>query len=258
MSERFLSRWARLKRGDDPAQPPAGQDPAAARPAADGVAPVVPATGARAADPVPADDPQRRQADALRAPPAPGDAPTRPGAAGASRPPVVEPLPDLASLTPQSDFRPFMRQGVDAAQRNAAMKTLFTDPHFNVMDGLDIYIDDYNKTTPIPPEMLRQMVQSEMLGLFRKTDEEEKAERARGASDGSHEPPGEPAEASGASEASGAAQSADSADAADAADSGAMGALPDAGESSPGAASPERMVDMDVANPNGHAPASRT
>ena len=31
------------------------------------------------------------------------------------------------------------------------MKKLFSDPHFNVMDGLDTYIDDYGKPDPIPP-----------------------------------------------------------------------------------------------------------
>ena len=46
------------------------------------------------------------------------------------------------------------------------MKKLFSDPHFNVMDGLDTYIDDYGKPDPIPPEMLRRMTQSALLGLF--------------------------------------------------------------------------------------------
>ena len=53
------------------------------------------------------------------------------------------------------------------------MKKLFSDPRYNIMDGLDIYIDDYSKPDPIPPEMLRRLVQSQMLNLF-KTEEEEK------------------------------------------------------------------------------------
>ena len=40
--------------------------------------------------------------------------------------------------------------GVDASVKNAALKKLFADPHFNVMDGLDTYIDDYGKPDPIP------------------------------------------------------------------------------------------------------------
>ena len=46
------------------------------------------------------------------------------------------------------------------------MKKLFSDPHFNVMDGLDTYIDDYGKADPIPLSMLRRMNQSAVLGLF--------------------------------------------------------------------------------------------
>jgi hypothetical protein len=46
------------------------------------------------------------------------------------------------------------------------VKKLFTDPHFNLMDGLDIYIDDYTKPDPIPAAMLRELAQSRMLKLF--------------------------------------------------------------------------------------------
>jgi hypothetical protein len=43
------------------------------------------------------------------------------------------------------------------------MKKLFTDPHFNVMDGLDIYIDDYTKFEPIPAAMLAMLVHAKPL-----------------------------------------------------------------------------------------------
>ena len=69
------------------------------------------------------------------------------------------------------DFSAFMRPGVDPAVQQAAMKKMFSDPHFNVMDGLDIYIDDYTKPDPIPMEMLKRMAQSDMLGIFKTTDE---------------------------------------------------------------------------------------
>ena len=42
------------------------------------------------------------------------------------------------------DFSAFMKPDVDPAVQQAALKKMFTDPHFNVMDGLDIYIDDYS------------------------------------------------------------------------------------------------------------------
>lgn len=71
------------------------------------------------------------------------------------------------------DFSAFMQPGVDPAVQQAAMKKMFSDPHFNIMDGLDIYIDDYSKPDPIPLEMLKRMVQSDMLNIFRKDDDGE-------------------------------------------------------------------------------------
>lgn len=66
----------------------------------------------------------------------------------------------LANLTPDSDFGVFMREEISEAVRRQAMKTLFADPHFNVMDGLDIYIEDYNLSEPIPPEMMATLKQA--------------------------------------------------------------------------------------------------
>jgi cell division septation protein DedD len=56
--------------------------------------------------------------------------------------------------------------------RNAAMKKLFTDPHYNVMDRLDIYIDDYSLPDPLPESMLRQMASAKFLNLFDDEDAE--------------------------------------------------------------------------------------
>ena len=75
-------------------------------------------------------------------------------------------LQDANALTGTSDYKPFMAPQVSPEVRNAAMKKLFTDPHYNVMDGLDIYIDDYSKPDPIPEAMLRQMVSAQFLKLF--------------------------------------------------------------------------------------------
>jgi hypothetical protein len=75
-------------------------------------------------------------------------------------------MDDVALLTRESDYGAFVAPRVAPDVRNAALKKLFTDPHFNVMDGLDTYIDDYGKPDPLPPGMLRQMVQSQLLGLF--------------------------------------------------------------------------------------------
>jgi len=91
-------------------------------------------------------------------------------------PPALPTLQDAQSLTPESDFKPFMARGVTADVKNAAMKKLFADPHYNVMDGLDTYIDDYSISDPIPEAMLRQMTSAKFLKLF---DEEEDGKESR-------------------------------------------------------------------------------
>ena len=91
-----------------------------------------------------------------------GSPAARPGAAA---PTDTAPLPALSDLTPADDFSPFMRAGIDSGTRNAALRKLFADPHFNVMDGLDIYIDDYSKPDPMPASMLRALRHARTLGL---------------------------------------------------------------------------------------------
>lgn len=136
----FLARWARRKAE-------------AQRGAA--TTPVVPATAAQAAPaPMPATEDARGTPAA-----APPTAPATP----APPPPTLD---DVARLTRESDFSRFVAGDVEPGVRNAAMKKLFSDPHFNVMDGLDVYIDDYGKPDPIPPGMLRRLAQSRFLGLF--------------------------------------------------------------------------------------------
>jgi hypothetical protein len=75
-------------------------------------------------------------------------------------------LADVATLTRESDYSRFVAPEVDGAVKNAALKKLFGDPRFNVMDGLDVYIDDYSKPDPLPASMLRQMAQAAFLGLI--------------------------------------------------------------------------------------------
>ena len=81
-------------------------------------------------------------------------------------PPPAPSLDDVQSLTHESDYSPFMARGVTSDVKNAAMKKLFTDPHFNVMDRMDVYIDDYGQPDPIPLAMLRQMNGAKFLNLF--------------------------------------------------------------------------------------------
>ena len=97
--------------------------------------------------------------------------------------PTAPSLADTQALTPASDFRPFMGQGVAPDVKNAAMKKLFADPHFNVMDRMDIYIDDYSQPDPLPLAMLRQMNGAKFLNLFEDEDQDKDKAALAGAPD---------------------------------------------------------------------------
>lgn len=135
----FLSRWSRRK-----AQVREGVavEPQAPAPAAAELAPTPAVATAAASDPAPA--------------PALPDEPAAP----------LPTMDDVAKLTRDSDFSAYLAQGVDEDVQRAAMKKLFADPRYNVMDGLDVYIDDYTQAAPIPPALLRKMTQAAVLKLF--------------------------------------------------------------------------------------------
>ena len=129
----FLSRWSRRKtavrKGEKLAAEAGAEGPAAAAvPAKAGAQPAAAATPAE------------------------------------SKPP--EPLPPIESLTIDSDFSPFMKAEVDPGMRRQALKVLLRDPRFNVMDGLDVYIDDYSKPDPLPAEWLGQLNQTKHFGHY--------------------------------------------------------------------------------------------
>ncbi len=96
-------------------------------------------------------------------PPAP-ELPTAPLPVVAEAPVVAPemdvPLPtlaDAAALGADSDYSAFVGRGVDSAVRRLAMKKLFADPHFNVVDKLDIYMSDYNLPSPVSSAMLASL-----------------------------------------------------------------------------------------------------
>jgi hypothetical protein len=143
MADGFLGRWSRRKQDVREGKPVVEPPPPAPMPAlAPQTAAPVPATAAAPTPPVPVAEPP---------------APT---------------LADAEALTPTSDFKPFVSRAVSPEVRNLAMKKLFADPHFNVMDGLDIYIGDYTQPDPLPAGMLRQMASAHAMGFF---DDEKKA-----------------------------------------------------------------------------------
>jgi len=113
---------------------------------------------------------EARQAETLPEKKAPDSAAPAPGERDGPAPE----LPPLDSLTFDSDYRDFLHPKVDEGVRRAALKKLFSDPHFNVMDGLDVYIDDYSKSEPIPPAMLAGLVQAQKILQWAKEDEEQR------------------------------------------------------------------------------------
>ena len=124
--ESFLVRWSRRKRA---------AERETERPA-EGAAPDLPAT----------------------APAQPGGEVLSGGAAVSAPAPVRDPaattevpLPPIESLDGlRSDYQAFFQQPVDEGLRRAALKKLFADPHFNQMDMLDVYVDDYTQFEPLP------------------------------------------------------------------------------------------------------------
>ena len=145
-SDGFLGRWSRRK-----VQARTGQ------PLAEPSVPPV------AAVPAPAPVVDELEVFESNRPPAPAD-----NAQAAINNEVEEPAPtldDVKALTIDSDFQPFVARSVAPEVRNAAFKKLFADPHFNVMDGLDIYIDDYTQPDPLPASMLKQMASAKFLRL---------------------------------------------------------------------------------------------
>jgi len=123
-----LGRWSRLKH-----EAARQKDMPSAKAAAVGTAPTAPAT---------------------TPPPA-----VAPAAGEPASPAHRDPLPPVESLTIDSDFSAFMQPEVDETLKRQALKQLFRDPRFNVMDGLDVYIADYSRPDPIDPDIVRQMVQ---------------------------------------------------------------------------------------------------
>ena len=96
-----------------------------------------------------------------------------PAAPGSTEAPPPDP-PAPEQLTFDSDYRQFFHPKVGEDVRRVALKKLFSDPRFNVMDGLDVYIDDYSRTEPIPAAMLAGLRQAQNIFQWAKEDAEER------------------------------------------------------------------------------------
>jgi hypothetical protein len=96
-------------------------------------------------------------------------------------------LPPVESLTFESDFTAYLKANVEESVKRAALKKLLHDPRFNVMDGLDTYIDDYTKNDPIPEEMLKTLEHARST-LFPPQHDTEKTEETAKAAEESPKP----------------------------------------------------------------------
>ena len=101
--------------------------------------------------------------------------PVTPPAVDATAP--VPELPPVDTLTMESDFSGFFHPKVDENLRRAALRKLFSDPHFNIMDGLDTYIDDYSQPNVLPATMLAGLRQAQNILAWAKETREETAAR---------------------------------------------------------------------------------
>ena len=155
----FLARWSRrkLQSHDAALLQPSGQT-ATASPSS---------SVARAATPAPdALDPAAARAGEPAPPPQ-----TPPVEPAQIQPTAPTPtLDELEALDHSADLRRFVATGVDEGVRRAALRKIFQAPQFNVMDGLDTYIDDYNVASPVPAAMLERLRQSAATGLFAQPD----------------------------------------------------------------------------------------
>ncbi len=100
-----------------------------------------------------------------------------PAHAPAPLPEAPPELPPVEQLGVDSDYRGFLHPRVDEGLRRAALKKLFSDPHFNVMDGLDTYVDDYSISEPIPEAMLAQLKHAQSILAHSKERRETEAAR---------------------------------------------------------------------------------
>ena len=73
-----------------------------------------------------------------------GDADKAPAEPAVDEAELIESLPDIDSMTRESDFSVFMQKGVPRALRNRALRKLWRlDPVFANLDGLNDYDEDY-------------------------------------------------------------------------------------------------------------------
>jgi len=154
----FFNRWSRLKsQSRQEPSAPVRHDTSLAPSAVPAQPPLQPPSTA-------GDDALRSDVSAVAPPPASSKSRSQePQDQASASWPTMD---DVRQLTPDADFSRFVAPGTSSDVRNAAMKKLFADPFFNQMDGLDIYIDDYSKSDPLPLSLARKLASAQFMKLF--------------------------------------------------------------------------------------------
>jgi len=91
-------------------------------------------------------------------------------------------MPPIETLGEDSDYSPFLSAGVSDDLRQEAMHKLFTQPEFNITDGLNDYDEDYTQFAGLGSVItheMKRMLQREL-------------EKDRALSTADTEPPAEP------------------------------------------------------------------
>ena len=86
-------------------------------------------------------------------------------------------MPPLESLTADSDFTPFMSPGVSDGLRRLALRKLFSQPDFNITDGLNDYDEDYTQFAGLGNVITHEM--KRMLAREQEQKQEEGAQPAQ-------------------------------------------------------------------------------
>jgi hypothetical protein len=151
---------------------------------------------------------EQRAAESAAAPAKPDEsAPNGTMPASTAQAPVQDeapPLPPVEKLTPESDFAPFMHPKVPELMRRAALKQLFRDPRYNVVDKFEAYSDDYTVVATTTPEMvekanrLRDRLEQEMQARSGKAAEKTSAEPPAAETQQANAPEPEPKKKDGA------------------------------------------------------------
>ncbi|QIZ78007.1 DUF3306 domain-containing protein [Ferrimonas lipolytica] len=83
----------------------------------------------------------------------------------------LEPLPDPDEIEEGGSFADFLKEGVDPLQRQKALKALWSQPQYNVTDGLSEYSLDYAAQPLLDSDVAAELTQK----VFRFANEAKEA-----------------------------------------------------------------------------------